>query len=273
MDENRILIPVDFTLASDKAVDFGIALAEAGRSNITLLHVYEDGDMTPDECEFKLKSLTEKACSGRDILCDHVLEKGNIFNVIPGLSSTGAFRMVVMGTHGRRGLRQKFFGPDILKVIKKIPVPVLVVQEGARMPSGGFKTALFPVGSHDAYTKIIDAVIFIAGLFDPEVHLYSISKSGFEQGEKLRENIGMAEKSFSAKGIRYKRVKEDQKVFSVGFAKQSLNYAAHAGADLIAIMSNPTRENYYFADNDKEAILTNDLNIPVLCASNATVSV
>jgi len=110
-------------------------------------------------------------------------------------------------------------------------------------------------------------MIFMAGIFDPEIHLYSISKPGFEQTDKLRYNITLAETRFSEKGISYKRVCEDQSVFSVGFAKQTLLYADQIKADLITVMATPTRENYYFADSDKEAIITNEHCIPVLCAS------
>ena len=112
-------------------------------------------------------------------------------------------------------------------------------------------------------------MVILAGLFDPEIHLDSISRAGDEQTDKLRENIRMAEGEFSAKGLRYKRVAEDQQVFSVGFAKQTLQYARQIKADLVAVMANPTRENYYFADSDKIAILTNEEKIPVLCASKA----
>jgi len=176
--------------------------------------------------------------------------------------------MVIIATHGRKGLRQKFFGADILKVLKQIPIPSLVVQEDSIVPEHGFKSVLFPVAAHDEYDKNVEAMVFIAGLFDPDICLYSVSKPGFEQTNKLRENILLAEKRFSEKGIRYKRVDEDQSVFSVGYAKQTLLYAEKKGSDLITIMATPTPENYYFADSDKEAILTNEHSIPVLCASD-----
>lgn len=79
----------------------------------------------------------------------------------------------------------------------------------------------------------------------------------------------MAEERFAEKGISYKRIDEDQNVFSVGFAKQTLNYASAQRANLISIMVNPTQENAYFADSDKEAILMNEHCIPILCTSDA----
>jgi nucleotide-binding universal stress UspA family protein len=273
MIENRILVPIDFTDAADKAIEFAAFLASKCHGQITLLHVFEDGDLSIEACDAKLKTISDKLNAEEDISSDFICEKGNIFNIIPDVASKNNFRLMILGTHGRKGLREKFFGVDILKLLKKVCIPSMVVQAHSTIPAAGFNKTVFPVGGHDEYVKMIDAMFIIAGIFDPEIYLYSISKAGFEQTEKLKENIKLAEQRFSEKGINYKRVSEDQNVFSVGFAKQTLKYSAQIGADLIAMMASQTRENYYFADSDKEAILTNENGIPVLCASNAEVKI
>lgn len=269
MTETKILVPVDFTAASDKAVEFAVHIAKKMHADITLLHVFEDEGISQEECEDKLNNIALTINAGNETYCDFICEPGSIFDVIPDTASRGAFRLMVLGAHGRQGLRQKFFGADIMKLLKKIPIPSLVVRKGSSIPESGFNTTIFPVGSHDAYERKIEAIYIIAGLCDPEIHIYSISKPGFEQTDKLRENIVLAEKCFTDKGIRFIRVDEDQRVFSVGFAKQTLIYAVEQKADLISIMVNPTRENAYFADSDKEAILMNEHCIPVLCTSDA----
>jgi hypothetical protein len=54
----------------------------------------------------------------------------------------------------------------------------------------------------------------------------------------------------------------------MGFAKQILKYSTQAKADMIAVMSIPTPENYYFADSDKELLLVNEPGIPILCTTD-----
>jgi nucleotide-binding universal stress UspA family protein len=271
MIENKILIPVDFTSAAEKAVEFGVYIANKMKAKIILLHVFEDEGMSLEESKEKLKMMTNEISNNKDLQCDFICESGSIFEVIPEIASKSTFRMAIIAAHGRKGFRQKLFGADILKLLKRIPIPALVVQEGSAIPESGFKTTIFPVGSHDAYERNIEAMKLIAGLCDPEIHLYSISKPGFEQSDQLRQNILLAEERFSEKGINYKRIDEDQNVFSVGFAKQTLKYANENKASLISIMVNPTRENVYFADSDKEAILMNEHCIPVLCTSDAEI--
>lgn len=153
MIESRILIPVDFTAASDKAVEFGVYIAGKMHSNISLIHVFEDEGMTIEECEEKLNEMAQKINASNEIFCDYICEEGSIFDVIPEIASKSAFRMMILGAHGRQGLRQKLFGPDILKLLKRIPIPCLVVQKDSAIPEDGFKTTIFPVGSHDAYEK------------------------------------------------------------------------------------------------------------------------
>jgi len=269
MSEHKILVPVDFSPASEKAIEFGSMLAKAGKFNMMLLHVFEDDGMSIKECDTKLKALSDKINAGGEVSCDFICEKGNIFDVIPHHAWKSPYRMMVIATHGRRGIRQKFFGADILKLLKKVSAPTIVVQENTPIIAEGIKTAIFPVGGHDNYEKKVEAMITMAGIFDPEIHVYSISKPGYEQSDKLKENVKLAEERFSEKGINFKRVAEDQNVFSVGFSKQTLKYSNQVNADLITIMANPTRDNYYFADSDKEAILVNDAGIAVLCVSNA----
>jgi hypothetical protein len=122
-----------------------------------------------------------------------------------------------------------------------------------------------PVSSHADFRKEIDAVLLFSSLFDPEIHLYSIYKPGYEWSEQLLKNIEDAKNAFEEKGVRVKRIKEEQEVYSQGYSRQTLLYAGSSGADLITIMSSPSEDYYYFAQSDKESLLTNDLRLPVLC--------
>jgi hypothetical protein len=62
------------------------------------------------------------------------------------------------------------------------------------------------------------------------------------------------------------RIKEEQNVYSLGFAKQTINYSNSVDADAICIISPSSEEYYYFAPSDKETLLLNEYKIPILCA-------
>lgn len=215
----------------------------------------------------KLAQKTELASSKYHITCEFKVRQGSIYKDIQAEADENEYMLLVIGTHGVRGLKQKLLGSDILKVITRISTPVMVVQSTSPLNSN-FDRIIMPVATHLAYEHILDAVVMIAKMFGSEVHIYSIERPGFEWPEPLKKNLEKTRSLFEEHGIPYKRVNEKQTVLSVGFAQQTLQYAQKAGADLIAIMSVSSEEYHYFAHQDKENLLTNQGGIPVLCASN-----
>jgi len=271
MNKKKILVPTDFSPGSETAAAFAADIARASGAKITFLHVHDDKKMTRLEVESKMESFCDKSSRIHAADCNHVITGQNIFKAIPQETSSGEYMMAVIATHGIQGLRQKMLGADILKLIRVIPIPVLVVQRDSIAPADGFKKIVFPVGGHARFDRQIAAAVMMAGIFDAEVQIYSVRKQGDEWTPTLKKNVKAAEESFAAKGIRFARVNEEPNVLSVGYARQTIKYAAASGSDLISIMSVPTREHYYYAQADKQEILTNKHHIPVLCTSDVEI--
>lgn len=265
----KILVPTDFSPGAETAAAFSVDIANAAGTTVTFMHVHDDSKLSRLEVESRMESFSIKACRLHNTKCDRMIIGRNIFKAIPEAASSGEYGMVVIATHGVQGLRQKMLGADILKLIREIPVPVLVVQRDSVFPEGGFKKMVFPVGGHDRFDRQIGAAVTIAKVFDTEIQIYSVRKKGDEWTPTLKKNVLAAEQAFDENGVRHTRVNEEPNVLSVGYARQTLKYASAAGADLISIMSVPTREHYYFAQADKEAMLTNEHTIPVICTSDA----
>ena len=143
-----------------------------------------------------------------------------------------------------------------------------MAQKSTSLPESGFQNIVLPAASHKDFKRIVQATEFVASIFNSKVHIYTIEKPGQEWPEQLKSNIEMAKEMFDAKRIKYIRVNEQASTYSIGYSKQTLQYAERIGADLISLMSMPTREYHYFADSDKEQLLTNEAGIPILCISD-----
>ncbi len=269
MSEKRILVPIDFTAVSDKIISMATSIARKDNLGITLLHI--ENDKSSDETGANLQALSSNILETENVQCDYLIKKGNFFTEIPKVAHSQVYKLMVVGSHGFKGLREKFFGADILKLVKTIPIPVLVFQEKYVMPVQGFKTIVFPAGTHDSFINIVEATIYMAKLFDATVHLYTVEKPGIEWTAKLMANIELAKEKFEENKIRYTRVSEDQSSFSIGYSKQIFQFSKTVHADMIALMSIPTKEHYYFADSDKEALLTNDACVPIICTSGEKI--
>lgn len=265
MTPQKLLVPIDFSDISRKVIKLAIYLAKKANLTISLLHVEKNhSDFNAVE---KLKEISGEVKGSAGVPFEFIVRRGNIMNEIAETASGEDYKMAVIGSHGLKGLREKVFGADILKLLKTIPIPVLNIQKDYILTEDTFRTILFPASTHESFLNKIRAVEYLAGLFGSEVQIYTVEKPGSEISEKLIDNIKKARKAFELKNIPHILVKEEPSSFSVGYARQILDYAKRMNTGLIALMVNPTREYYYIADADKEKILTNDKCIPVL-ASN-----
>jgi nucleotide-binding universal stress UspA family protein len=266
MSIKKILVPVDFTELSDKVIEQAAFISSASGSDLVLLHI---ADRSSDlaSASVKLAHKAEETAHKYNVNCESYVREGSIYKDIQAETEENDYILVVIGTHGVRGLKQKLLGSDILKVITKVPTPTLVVQSTSPFRTG-FGKIVLPVATHLSYENILRAVVVIGKIFKSEVHIYSIERPGFEWPDQLKKNLEKTRAIFDENGISHIRVNEKQTVLSVGFSHQTLQYAKKTGADMIAMMSVSSEEYHYFAQQDKENLLTNETGIPVLCASN-----
>jgi len=269
MESKKIIVPVDFTPASDQAIRQAVILARRAGFPVWLFHVTsaKTSDKVESEnadVEDKLEALAAKIRLD-GIQCSFSTTGGNIFDEISEFANKNPQSVLVIGTHGIKGIKQKLMGADILKIVRKISVPCLIVQEDCICRD--FNPIVLPVGGHEGFSQLINATATLAGLFNAEVHFYSVTRKGDQDYERLRENAQLAEKIFNQRGVKFRRVREEANVVSVGYAKQTLQYANLIDAGLIAIMSVKSEEHYYFAQADKETMINNEFNIPVLCVN------
>lgn len=269
MKENKILVPIDFTSVNEKSLAYASMIAKKGDMTLTLLHI--DTGKSDTKSEDQLLDFTARVKSEYDLQCNYIIRKGSIFAEIADEACDLCYKLMVIGSHGIKGLREKFFGADILKLVKSIPIPVYAIQEEYELPQDGINTIVFPASTHDSFETKIRATVNIASKFNSVVHLYTVQKPGAEWPDSLKSNLELAKQSFEQNNINYERVNEEQSTFSVGYSKQILQYANNVNADLIAIVSVESKEYYNIADSDKLAILTNDHRIPVLCTSDKNV--
>ena len=262
----KILVPTDLTEVAAQATSQAAIIAKKANAGLTLLHVLDSRSAPESTVTPLLKEQANNISLRYRIECDFIVNKGNIFETIPAIARSADYFLIVIGTHGIKGIKQILMGANILKLVMKIGIPVMVVQKETPLIES-FDRMILPVSSHDSFKVQIEAATLFASLFNTEIHLYSIHKAGYEWPEQLKKNIEDAARIFESRNIRMKRVKEEQNVYSVGYAKQTLKYAESVSANLISIMSVSSTEYYYFAQLDKESMLLNEPRIPILCCS------
>jgi nucleotide-binding universal stress UspA family protein len=261
---NDILCPTDFTPAAASAQRYATAIAAGSGSSITLLHVLDKHHHESDA----LANASAQMGSAADQLVhsvkvNEVFREGDPLKQIIAESSKGHAIMVV-GTHGPKGLRQSLLGADILKLVRNVSVPSLVVQADSSAETR-IDRILLPVAGHANITGLLNAVCYLAKSFSAEVHIFQVIRPGEQPSDQLLTNkLAMIER-LDAEGIARVEANVPTNVFSMGFAEQTIRYAQEIGAGCIAVMAKASDDYRYIADAEKERLLMNAPCIPVLC--------
>ncbi len=127
---HSILVPVDGSTLAEAAIPYALAVAERARSRVQFVFVYQDRiPLEPVELAWQyLSRLTARA---RERLGDSVssaLLHGPVAATLVKQARKIGADLVIMTTHGRGGLERAWLGSVTDQLIRRIGIPVLVVQ-------------------------------------------------------------------------------------------------------------------------------------------------
>lgn len=144
---SRILVPVDFSPHSEKALRYAATIAGRFGAGIELLHIVEDpyrtGAWSPDVYTPIVPEILDNLIADAGRRLDRlkiVAEAGGTqvqTTVLIGLpaqtiiSKSSEVDLIVMGTHGRTGLSHVMLGSVAERVVRKAACPVLTVHDVA----------------------------------------------------------------------------------------------------------------------------------------------
>ena len=143
----RILVPIDFSACSKKALQYALPLAKEHEAALTLLYVGplpiyasgESGSVDTAALEAEMRAGAEEQLSllvaeevGRKVPVSKVIRFGSPRSEILQLADSLPADLIVLSTHGRTGLKHVFLGSVAEAVVRHAPCPVLVVRERER---------------------------------------------------------------------------------------------------------------------------------------------
>lgn len=157
----RILVPIDGSATSGRGLDEAIKLARLTGAELRLVHVVDEllfatgfetyaayaNDVVPFMRQAGEKILQDgkERAEKAGLKVDTVLFEGvaaRLADVVADQVGGWSADLVVIGSHGRRGIGRALMGSDAEQVVRTAPVPVLVVR--APMPAGDAATPTVP---------------------------------------------------------------------------------------------------------------------------------
>jgi nucleotide-binding universal stress UspA family protein len=141
-----ILVPTDFSAAAEAALDEALGLASKLGAKVYVLHAYQlpvvgfpDGVLVPT-AEIATRVVTWaqselEACVARRktsaVEIVPILKQADPREAVLAVAEEVAADLVVMGTHGRRGVARALIGSVAEAVVRTSPVPVMTVHAAA----------------------------------------------------------------------------------------------------------------------------------------------
>lgn len=264
---NKIIVPTDFTSVSEVAIRYALEIAKTLNSTVSTLHIVKT---TSELNDARIKMQAQVLAISADAEVDFIARVGNIFDDIPKVAAEEQAELVVMGTHGLRGM-QFIVGSHALRVISECPVPVIILQEKTNL-SERLNDIIVPLDLNSETKQTLKIAGDIAERFKAHIHLLSPSESDEFLNNKILRNVGYGEGYLESRNLPYTSI--TTKSGPSGFVKEMIHYAQEKGIDMICIL-NKADENliHAFGIDSEQKIITNEPAIPVLIMNPTAASV
>jgi nucleotide-binding universal stress UspA family protein len=131
LDPANILVPIAFSPASERAAQYGAALASEHKAKLTLLHVLDPKDSADREkaavkAKRKLEGVLGQEFSAS---CNVRIEFGRVVPMIMSVADEIAADLLVMGVRASAGVLDHFRWPNVYEAVRQASCPVLTVRE------------------------------------------------------------------------------------------------------------------------------------------------
>jgi nucleotide-binding universal stress UspA family protein len=148
----HILVPMDWSQASHRAFHLAVSLARGHDAQLTLLYAVPlQALMYGPPPESYLNHLYEELCrlrpSDPKVRVRHLVAEGAPVATILNAARESGCDLIVMGTHGRRGLNRLLRGSVAEEVVRRAPCLVLTARVGVPPWLTGEGPALQEVGN------------------------------------------------------------------------------------------------------------------------------
>jgi len=269
MEENKklIVVPWDFTHVAEHALAHAVKISRMVGNDICLLHIVDTGIKAAEEIsrKNKLQKIIEERSEKYKVIITWHISKGSIFSAIAEFANDKEASIVVMGTHGMKGM-QKLTGSWALKVIVKSKVPFIVVQDPPA-DQERYHNIVFPIDFRAENKEKMKMAIFMGKYFNSKVHLLVAGTPDASLAKKTKINLNFGIKYLIQNNIEY----EIHEITKGDFAQQTIDFAVSINADLILIV---TTKNITFADYvvgaSEQYMIANSSKIPVCCVNPMT---
>ncbi|MGY8915821.1 MAG: universal stress protein [Flavobacteriales bacterium] len=271
----KILVPVDFSEFSEYALEVAASLAKRHNAEILVFHMLgisesvfvtnEAAEMA--EAKYYMTMAKERFSTilHRDYLdgikITEIIQNYKIFSEINEIAREIDIDLIIMGSHGSRGLSEFFVGSNTEKVVRTSTVPVLVIKQ--RRPSFKLEKVVFAC---DFKIENLYAFIHAVKLFseyEAQINLVYVNRPSeyFITKAELDNRI-----TYFMSKVRDQKLKNIEVAYVTDYSveKGILEYCKQIQADLVAIPTHGRKGWAHFLVGSLGENIANHAQIPVM---------
>jgi len=207
----KILVPIDFSENSTKALEFAIYMAARKHAKITLVHVMEVVydfasqaaialDSMYSDGEKLLKELIQKYAAA-DLEMDYEIADGVASISLARIAEEKGATLIIMGTQGASGIQKALFGTTTVNLIRETNCPVLVVPAQAKVSEISKVTLALEFANHEE--KFLDWIIDMSRRWELGLEILHVQTSqGFKEELLILGMEGYLQKKYPGLQVR-----------------------------------------------------------------------
>ena len=193
---DRILVPTDFSEISQRALEYAKGIAKLGNSELLLVHADPPANLiTPPEAAWvdlsEVQSLQEEqleqsgaALRSEGFRVRAISVTAPLYDELFSTVKQYKVDLIVMGTHGKKGLERFLLGSDAEAVLRHVGCPVLSV--GPAVPSLGDKTwrireVICATTLKPSAAEVVAYAHKLAALYEAELVLFHVKSSSSQE--------------------------------------------------------------------------------------------
>jgi len=274
IDTTKILIPIDFSKISNRAIKHGAFIAKLCKGELILLHVQKKNELVDiilpalkikdpspitNYLQEKIDKLAEAVRKECGVKITTLISVGNITSEIISIADEFNAGLIIMGTQGADSESDLFLGSNAYRVLTKSDIPVMTVRsESSKL---GYPHILLPLDSSEHSRQKVNAAIQIANKFASHLHVIGIlGKNEKNYTYKMEVILGQIQKMAKTK----KLVCTTEISVAENRAQKTLAYAKKVNANLIITMTDQTAGLSRIILGTYAHQLINSSKIPVL---------
>lgn len=264
MSKNLYIVPHDLTDVGDAAFRYALYLGKSVETEIRILHIVSDRSKIP-VASAKIDLMVSKFDISDNVIITKVIKEGSIYEDIAKISKENSAQLIIMGTHGEKGM-QKLFGSHAMKVVTSTEIPFMVVQSNTQPRI--INKVVVPIDLAKESLQIIKLAGDIAQIYNAEIHVVGEDPRDEHLNLQMNNRFQIVRNQYNDRNIN-----SVIELFKEGgsFSKKVIDYAKNNEIDLIALAYHSESIIPSF-DKFAQNLITNPEQLPCLVINSKLVS-